>query len=266
MTRLIVCDMDGTLVCMDGRLPADFKCTYGEMRKKGIFFAVASGRPYAALYEILSPYGEDIIYISENGAYTRYKDAVLYKRTFNTGVIHRFASWFNDRERGFLAACGLKCYYIIDDVSYFLNSLSAFRINYSLTESFDGLDDEIFQLTVFFPDGVKNVSEIPLYKELGGSFEFVATHTHWMDIYPKDVNKGVGLEAVYRSFGIKPQETVAFGDFYNDIPMFLKSGCSYCPETAPDEVKTHADHTICGESGYAVTRAIMRIISGCGDC
>lgn len=262
MIKLIVCDMDGTLVCKDGQLPSDFALMLDAMRENGILFAVASGRPYIALHDIMSTLGENIIYISENGAYTRYRHNILYKRTFDTGVIHRFASWFNCREHGFLAACGLKCYYIANDISEFLNSLSSFRISYALTDDFTDIDDEIFQLTVFFPMGVKTVRDIPLYREFGDSYEFAITHTHWIDIYPKDVNKGVGLEAIYRSFGIKSDETVVFGDFYNDIPMFLKAGYSYCLDTAPCEVKAHASHIIYGECGYAVTEAIKNILPG----
>jgi Cof subfamily protein (haloacid dehalogenase superfamily) len=262
MIKLIVCDMDGTLVCKDGQLPSNFASTLYAMREHGILFAVASGRPYVALHDIMSAFGENIIYISENGAYTRYRQNVIYKRIFDTSVINRFASWFNCTEHGILAACGLKCYYIANDISEFLDSLSSFKVNYILTDDFTDIDDEIFQLTVFFPMGVTTVKDIPLYREFGDSYEFAITHTHWVDIYPKDVNKGVGLEAVYRSFGIKSDETVVFGDFYNDIPMFLKAGHSYCLDTAPYEVKAHAGRIIYGECGYSVTEEINNILPG----
>lgn len=260
MIKLIVCDMDGTLVCKDGTLPSDFAMMLKAMRKNGILFAVASGRPYVSLCNIMDTFGDNIIYISENGAYTRYRKDILYKTTFDTGIIKHFASWFNCREHGFLAACGLKCYYIVNDISEFLDSLSSFHINYTLTDDLTCIDDEIFQLTVFFPNGVETVRDIPLYREFGDNYEFAITHTHWIDIYPKGVNKGTGLEAVYRRFGIKADETVVFGDFYNDIPMFLNAGCSYCLDTAPYEVKAHASRILYGECGYSVTEEINKII------
>jgi Cof subfamily protein (haloacid dehalogenase superfamily) len=262
MIKLIVCDMDGTLVCKDGQLPSDFALVLDAMREKGVLFAVASGRPYIALYDILNPYGEDIIYISENGAYTRYKNEIILKRTFDVDNIHYFASYFNCLEHGFLAACGLKCYYINRDNNELLDSLSSFKIRYNIVDDFTNINDDIFQLTVFFPDGVSTVADIPLYHMFKDKYEFAITHSHWIDIYLKEINKGVGLEAVYGYFNIKPEETSVFGDFYNDIPMFLKAQHSYCLACAPDDVRAYAKHLIDSECGKSVTKAIKEIISG----
>ena len=260
MIKLIACDMDGTLVCGDGQLPSDFSVLLKAMRESGIMFAVASGRPYKALYDIMSPYGSDIIYVSENGAYTKYKDKILLERTLDRGIIDRFASYFNCPEHGFLASCGLKSYYISHNTPEFLDSLSSFKIKYSFTDDLSKVDDKIFQLTVFFPGGVHTVKDIPLFHEFGNEYEFAITHTHWIDIYPKDINKGVGLDAVYRSLGIKPEEACVFGDFYNDIPMFLRAAHSYCMESAPADVKAYAKHIIRGEGGYPVTGTIREIM------
>lgn len=260
MIKLITCDMDGTLVCKDGQLPSDFASLLNAMGERNVFFAVASGRPYRALYDILGPYGDDIIYISENGAYTRYKDEILLERTLDLDIIHHFASYFNSYEHGFLAACGLKSYYINWNNPEFLDSLSAFKIRYSIVEDLVKIEDKIFQLTVFFPNGINTVTNLPLYREFGDRYEFAITHTHWIDIYPKDINKGIGLEAVYKKLNIKPEETCVFGDFYNDIPMFLNAHHSYCMESAPNDVKIHAEHIIHGEGGHTVTRAIREII------
>ena len=260
MIKLIVCDMDGTLVCKDGQLPSDFVFILNAMREKRVFFAVASGRPYRALHDVLNPYGDDIIYISENGAYTIYKNKILFKKTFDTGMIHHFAAYFNCHEHGYLAACGLKCYYINRNISELLDSLSTFKIKCSMTDDFTKIDDDIFQLTVFFPDGINTVRNIPLYHEFGEKYEFAITHTHWIDIYPKSINKGLGLTTVYGHFNINPAETAVFGDFYNDIPMFLKAEHSYCLESAPDDVKAYAKNIITGECGYSVTGIIKKIL------
>lgn len=261
MIKLIACDMDGTLVCEDGRLPSDFAFLLERMNESGVLFAVASGRPYKALHDILSPFGDNIVYISENGAYTIYKNEILLKRTLDSGIIHRFASYFNCPEHGFLASCGLKSYYISSHTPELLASLSLFRIGHELAEDLAKVDDDIFQLTVFFPGGINTVANLPLYHEFGDKYEFAITHTHWIDIYPKDVNKGIGLEAVYGKLDIRPEEACVFGDFFNDIPMFMKARHSYCMESAPAEVKASAKHIVSGESGYPVTRTIREILS-----
>ena len=47
--RLVVVDMDGTLLDGHGRIPAGLWPLLGVMRERGIVFAPASGRQYATL-------------------------------------------------------------------------------------------------------------------------------------------------------------------------------------------------------------------------
>ena len=49
------------------------------------------------------------------------------------------------------------------------------------------------------------------------------------------------LKAMYEKMGISPQNTVAFGDNYNDVVMLLAAGLGIAMGNAPDEVKKQAD-------------------------
>ena len=68
MIKLIACDMDGTLLDSQKRLPMDFSEVLAALKEKGVLFAVASGRQYAALRRDFEPYIEDVLFICENGA------------------------------------------------------------------------------------------------------------------------------------------------------------------------------------------------------
>lgn len=46
MIKLIACDMDGTLLTSDKKLPKDLFSVLEQLRERGILFAVASGRQY----------------------------------------------------------------------------------------------------------------------------------------------------------------------------------------------------------------------------
>lgn len=259
MIKLIVCDMDGTLACENGQLPSDFGSTLENMKKNHVLFAVASGRPYQALYEILSPYGENIIYISQNGAHCQYKDEIFYEKIFDKKVIKNFEGYFSNGE-GILAGCGSKCYYIRERNPEFIKSLSEFEIKYELIDDFLEVNEDIFQLTVFFEKGIESVQDLKLYKELGHQYEIVKTHPYWIDIYQKGINKGTGIETIYGKLHIGSEETAAFGDLYNDIPMFQKVAHSYCMKSAPKDVQLYAKNIVNGDAGNSVTRIINEII------
>ena len=61
----------------------------------------------------------------------------------------------------------------------------------------------------------------------------------WLDFTLSD--KGTGIEAIAKATGIKKSEIAAFGDNYNDVPMFREAGLSFAMSIAADEVKGHAD-------------------------
>ena len=47
MIKLIACDMDGTLLDSQKRLPPELPEVIAQLREKGVIFCVASGRQYA---------------------------------------------------------------------------------------------------------------------------------------------------------------------------------------------------------------------------
>ena len=68
MIKLIACDMDGTLLDSQKRLPDGLLPALERLRAQGVAFAVASGRQYAALRRDLEPLVPYIYFICENGA------------------------------------------------------------------------------------------------------------------------------------------------------------------------------------------------------
>ena len=61
--------------------------------------------------------------------------------------------------------------------------------------------------------------------------------THFTDVIPKDSGKNTGIDAVIAHFGIKLEETMAFGDGGNDIDMLKHAGIGIAMENARDDVK-----------------------------
>ena len=49
MIKLIDCDVDGTLLDSQKRLPPELPEVIAQLREKGVIFCVASGRQYASL-------------------------------------------------------------------------------------------------------------------------------------------------------------------------------------------------------------------------
>lgn len=69
----------------------------------------------------------------------------------------------------------------------------------------------------------------------------VQTAAYYLEIIPKRINKGQGLKDVCRALNLRPEETIAFGDAENDIPMLRAAGLGVAMGNASETVKAAAN-------------------------
>ena len=62
-----------------------------------------------------------------------------------------------------------------------------------------------------------------------------------MEICSAKATKGNGLRQMCRHLGIPLEESIAIGDYYNDLEMMETAGFSVAMANAPAEVKAIAD-------------------------
>ena len=73
---------------------------------------------------------------------------------------------------------------------------------------------------------------------------------------PKDGGKNKGIDAIINHFGIKLEETMAFGDGGNDIDMLKHAGIGVAMENARDDVKEIADFITTSVDDDGITNAL----------
>jgi hydroxymethylpyrimidine pyrophosphatase-like HAD family hydrolase len=73
-------------------------------------------------------------------------------------------------------------------------------------------------------------------------------------------SKGTALLWLARHYGIKPEEVVAVGDWFNDVPMFEAAGRSFVMAQAPEDVKQAATDRLNADSstGGGIAEAALR--------
>ncbi len=74
------------------------------------------------------------------------------------------------------------------------------------------------------------------------------------------VTKGTALEWIAEHYGVSPAETVAVGDWLNDIPMMQTAGRAFVMAQAPDNVKASATDLLEADtwSGGGIAEAARR--------
>lgn len=116
------------------------------------------------------------------------------------------------------------------------------------------MHEDVYQMTVFLTEDVEKELKLQ-FPEL----EFNRWFPTFADITCKGVDKAKGVTEISRHFGIGIQDTVAFGDGGNDIPMFKKTGTGVAMGNASAEVKASADYITADIENDGIFKALTHL-------
>ena len=240
MIRLIAADLDGSLLPDDKRVPEEFFRLLPELEKRGISFFTASGRTFHTLYHNFAPVADRIGYICENGACVVMDGKTIISHTINpvrAQGIFEAAKLLPDVQ---LVLCGKKSAYHLDYPQRFHEHTMSYHVNHTVISDYAQARDEFYKIAVCDLRGPENNS-FPFFKErFGQEFGMFISGKYWMDIMVPSVNKGKALAQIQQLLSVHPDETLAFGDYYNDVELLQQAGYGYVMKNAADGMKKHA--------------------------
>lgn len=79
---------------------------------------------------------------------------------------------------------------------------------------------------------------------------------HLIDLIPKGIGKDSGIREFCAYFGLRREETMAFGDGENDISMMSEAGISVAMSIADERVKAGADYVTLSSEEAGITMAL----------
>lgn len=235
--KAVFFDIDGTLVSFKShRIPDSAGRALDQLRAKGIKVFIATGRQLRYINNV----GDRVFdgYVTLNGSYCLAgRDKVIYKHSIDPADIESLIR-FQKREPfpcALVVEEGTFQNYVDDSVRAVYRLLNFPEPEPCSMEEYR--DKEVFQLIAFFT------------KEQEGRIMAALPHceaTRWnplfADVIPAGSSKAVGIDKMIAHFGISLEETMAFGDGGNDIPMLRHAGIGVALGNAADEVKAAADY------------------------
>ena len=234
MIRLVASDIDGTLLLGGAKSidPEIFR-QIARLREKGILFCPASGRQYDSLRRLFAPAADELAYLCENGA-------VLFGPGSPGPLLGKTAM---DRDRA-LELCrdivdhpecevlisGVNTSYlcpknrdIVDHIRYFVGN------NICLLSRPEEVPEDLVKVSAYCRLGTEGPRQA-LVPKWGAVFRAAVAGEKGLDVTLAD--KGTGLRQLCAALGVAPEEVMAFGDNYNDLPMLELAGHPYLMESA----------------------------------
>lgn len=260
--KLIVTDMDGTLLNSNHNVSELFFEQFKVLKANNIKFVAASGRQYHSILDKLKSIKEDITIVAENGAYVVANEQELYVNAMNPEEVKKLIKISQQIPDTHIILCGKKRAYFLKDSGEFKDIVIEYYSEYELIDTFDDLpDDEFFKIALCnYESSEKNI--YPHLQDIEGDWQVKVSAKQWVDIALPTNHKGNALTRVQEQYGISDAETMAFGDYLNDVEMLKKAAFSFAMENAHDEVKQVANYKTLSNSNLGVETVIDKLIKG----
>lgn len=245
--KMVVMDMDDTLLRDDLTLSEKNRETIIEAQKAGVKVVLASGRPTFAMKETAKQLGMDkfgTYMISYNGAVITdlSTDEIIFEKSLSKEMAHKLYDYSKEHNMY------IHTYVNEVIVTPKLNEYTDIEVNITgmpVTEIDDFYStvkgNVIKVLMLQEPQYLKNVSE-KLKEHVEGDMNMTISKPFFLEFMDKGIDKASGVERIANMLGIERESVVAIGDSYNDLGMINYAGFGVCVANAKEDVKKACDY------------------------
>ncbi len=257
-------DIDGTLLDHSeggSVFPESTAAALAALQRKGIKVFVSTGRAPAMLDSVhgLFPAVRDLFpfdgFCTFNGQLVLERDGtVIHRMAHNPEDVRRLLPLAKERN--------FPCFVLEEELSFPVTDHPSIRRHYEwmgipFPPFYDAsrlASHPVIQFNVYMTleEGKKVLAPLEHVEVTSSGFDI-------LDVIPKGGGKETGLSAVARYYGIRQEDTIAFGDGFNDMGMLGWAGTGVAMGNAPDAVKAGADYVTTSVSDNGVKNALLHL-------
>jgi hypothetical protein len=253
--RLVIADVDGTLVTQDKVLTPRAIEAVERLRGAGIAFSITSGRPPLGMRMLIDALGLTEPIAAFNGGVLVRPDFSVISQSFVPAdtaakviisiLRHGLDCWvYTDRD------------WLVRDANAPHVAREQWTVKFApkVVPDFDAYLDRVAKI-VGISDDYAAVArcEADVQHDCGNHVSAARSQPYYLDVTHPDANKGHVVTALSEALSIPPAQIATIGDMPNDVLMFQKSGLSVAMGNATSEVQRQAQFVTTSneEEGFA---------------
>ena len=240
--RLVMCDLDGTLLTEDKKITLVSRATIARLKQKGIAFGIATGRPTASVLRTLMkeqilPYVD--VVVTNNG--------VTWLDRVDNVESETFTLKMSSAIEIFSKLSHLDVSFAIYDERYLYTN----KINDGITRllGFHQLEPYVCDISEVKKDYIHKFilsideREMSSLESLAKTFPTQEYHgfmtqTDLYEFVDHRVSKALAIERYAKKYGYGLEQVMAFGDTSNDIAMLRDVGLGICMANGTEDART----------------------------
>lgn len=261
---LLLTDMDGTLLSPESKVTKGNRKAINRFVEEGGIFGIATGRTHHSAWNLVSdlPVNCPSIVFNGCGIYDHVKGEFLFKKQIPLIMVkeclaevislypHVGTMVFQTNRTSMLTAVNWMSEIPPEERPYFIES------------TISQVGDDIFKIVFTAEeDEVAELRDFLLTHPIIDTMELVLGSGSCLELLPKGISKGSALIWLRDSLGIKPENTLAIGDYENDAEMLKVAGISAAPENAHPDIIYLADIVVAHHGEDAVADFIMQVFN-----
>lgn len=233
--RLILSDMDGTLLNDKKEIPTNTYAVIQRCLDQGILFGVASGRQLYNLQKQFEPFKNQLFYVAENGAYSFYQEEVLHFSKMDDAIVVDLIQKARTLKNAWPVLCGIKGAYIECVDPRLIEECKKYYYQLSIVDDLLAVKDDFCKISICDLEGSEFHSNAVFEKEKE-FLQITVSADIWLDICNLSESKGKAVELFQKKMGISIEQTMAFGDYLNDLTLMPRAYYSYAMANAHPEL------------------------------
>jgi len=247
--RLMLADVDGTLVTQEKVLTDRAVQAVQSLKKAGILFAVTSGRPPKGMSMLIEPLDLDTPIAAFNGGLIVDRDMnVIEQRTLPKDLVVPIADLMKSFGLTVWVYRGADWY--VPDLSGPHVDREAWTVKFQpkIMTSIEEETEDVAKLVGVSDDhDAVSRASAAAHKQFGDHVTAAASQPYYLDVTHPDANKGSVAKFLAKHYDISTDEIATIGDMPNDVLMFEHSGLSIAMGNAEPDVQ-HAALKVTGSN------------------
>ena len=260
--RLMLADVDGTLVTQEKVLTDRAIGAVRELGEAGILFAVTSGRPPRGMAMLVDPLQLSTPIAAFNGGLFANPDmSVIEQRTLPDDITPAVIDLLDHRGVDVWVYRGSDWFVRDPKAPHVDREAWTVKFDPTQVDDFASVSDGVAKIVGVSDDhdAVKAAVEA-VHNLFGDHVSAARSQPYYADITHPDANKGGVVTYLSQRYGIEPAEIATIGDMPNDVLMFARSGSSIAMGNATREVQRSARHVTQSNEDEGFALAVERFV------
>jgi len=260
--RLLLADVDGTLVTPDKALTDRAIDAVRRLGKAGILFAITSGRPPRGMSMLIEPLDITTPVAAFNGGLLVNRDmSVIEQRVLPEEIVRPVADLMESFGLDVWVYRGPDWYVPDPQGSHVARESATVQFEPKVMASLDGLTTDVAKLVGVSDDldAVARASSAA-HDRFGDHVTAARSQPYYLDVTHPDANKGAVARYLSQRYKIPPEAIATIGDMPNDVLMFAHSGLSIAMGNASPEVQRTARRITTSNTEEGFSNAVERFI------